>query len=125
MLPSLGFNEIIILGILALVVVGPKDLPLLFRKLGKWTAKLRGMAQEFRTGFDELARQAELDELKKDIHNIRRDSRNRHIGIIIGGPMVISHPDLVASMGADMMSADATTAPQQAHGLIEHMKSRK
>lgn len=66
-----------------------------------------------------------LDELKKDIHNIRRDSRNRHIGIIIGGPMVISHPDLVASMGADMMSADATTAPQQAHGLIEHMKSRK
>jgi methanogenic corrinoid protein MtbC1 len=66
-----------------------------------------------------------LDELKKDIHDIRRDSRNRHIGIIIGGPMVIAHPDLVASMGADMMSADATTAPQQAHGLIEHMKSQK
>ena len=39
MLPSLGFNEIVILGILALVVVGPKDLPLLFRKLGRWTAK--------------------------------------------------------------------------------------
>ena len=55
-----------------------------------------------------------LDELKKDIHDIRRDSRNRHVGIIIGGPMVIAHPDLVASMGADMMSADATTAPQQA-----------
>lgn len=65
-----------------------------------------------------------LDELKKDIHDIRRDSRNRHVGIIIGGPMVISHPDLVASMGADMMSADATTAPQQAHGLIEKMKGR-
>lgn len=66
-----------------------------------------------------------LDELKKDIHDIRRDSRNRHVGIIIGGPMVITHPDLVASMGADMMSADATTAPQQAHGLIEQMKSQK
>jgi sec-independent protein translocase protein TatB len=72
MLPSLGFNEIIILGILALVVVGPKDLPLLFRKLGKWTAKLRGMAQEFRTGFDELARQAELDELKREVQALRR-----------------------------------------------------
>ncbi len=72
MLPSLGFNEIIILGILALVVVGPKDLPLLFRKLGRWTAKLRGMAQEFRTGFDELARQAELDELKKEVDALRR-----------------------------------------------------
>ncbi len=66
-----------------------------------------------------------LDELKKDIHDIRRGSRNRHIGIIIGGPMVIAQPDLVASMGADMMSTDATTAPQQAHGLIEQMKSRK
>lgn len=72
MLPSLGFNEIIILGILALVVVGPKDLPLLFRKLGRWTAKLRGMAQEFRTGFDELARQAELDELKREVDALRR-----------------------------------------------------
>jgi MerR family transcriptional regulator, light-induced transcriptional regulator len=66
-----------------------------------------------------------LDELRKDIHDIRRDSRNRHVGIIIGGPMVIAQPDLVASMGADMMSADASTAPQQAHGLIEQMKSRK
>ena len=60
-----------------------------------------------------------LDELKKDIHDIRRGSRNRHVGIIIGGPMVIAQPDLVASMGADIMSADATTAPQQARGLIE------
>ena len=65
-----------------------------------------------------------LDELKKDIHDIRRDSRNRNVGIMLGGPMVIAQPDLVASMGADMMSADATTAPQQARGLIEQMKAR-
>jgi methanogenic corrinoid protein MtbC1 len=63
-----------------------------------------------------------LDELKRDISDIRRDSRNRHVGIILGGPMVIAEPGLVASMGADMMSSDATTAPQQAHGLIQHMK---
>jgi sec-independent protein translocase protein TatB len=76
MLPSLGFNEILILGVLALVVVGPKDLPLLFRKLGRWTAKLRGMAQEFRTGFDELARQAELDELKREVEALKRTTTN-------------------------------------------------
>jgi len=57
-------------------VVGPKDLPLLFRKLGNWTAKLRGMAQEFRTGFDELARQAELDELKREVDALRRTTTN-------------------------------------------------
>lgn len=87
MLPSLGFNEIIILGILALVVVGPKDLPLLFRKLGKWTAKLRGMAQEFRTGFDELARQAELDELKKEVEALRRTTSLQEIRSEITKPL--------------------------------------
>ena len=66
-----------------------------------------------------------LDELKQDIRDIRRDSRNRNVGIIIGGPMVVAQPDLVATMGADMMSADATTAPQQAHGLVEQMKREK
>ncbi|MEO8318235.1 MAG: cobalamin B12-binding domain-containing protein [Bradyrhizobium sp.] len=65
-----------------------------------------------------------LDELKRGIHDIRRGSRNRNVGIIIGGPMVIAQPDLVASMGADMMSADATAAPSQARGLIEQMKAR-
>src|SRR5215510_13421878 len=72
MLPSLGFQEIVLLAVLALVVVGPKDLPLMLRKLGQWSAKLRAMAQEFRTGFDELARQAELDELRKEVDNLRK-----------------------------------------------------
>src|SRR5215510_12536184 len=72
MLPGLSFEHIIILGVIALVVVGPKDLPLLLRKMGQWTARLRAMAQEFRTGFDELARQAELDELKREVEALRR-----------------------------------------------------
>jgi sec-independent protein translocase protein TatB len=87
MLPSLGFSEILILGILALVVVGPKDLPLLLRKLGRWTAKLRGMAQEFRTGFDELARQAELDELKREVQALRRTTSLQEIGRELTKPL--------------------------------------
>jgi hypothetical protein len=62
-----------------------------------------------------------LNELKQDISAIRRDSRNRHVGIMLGGPMMIAQPDLVATMGADMMSIDAATAPQQASGLIYQM----
>ena len=87
MLPSLGFNEILILGVLALVVIGPKDLPLLLRKLGRWTAKLRGMAQEFRTGFDELARQAELDELKREVEALRRSSNLNSLANEISKPL--------------------------------------
>jgi methanogenic corrinoid protein MtbC1 len=65
-----------------------------------------------------------LDELKKDISDIKRDSRNRSVGIMLGGPMVAAQPGLVAAMGADMMSDDATTAPQLARNLIEQMKSQ-
>lgn len=65
-----------------------------------------------------------LDELKQDIHDIRRDSRNRHVGIMLGGPMMMTNPELVAAMGADMMSADAATAPRLARDLIELMKKR-
>ncbi|MGD9965635.1 MAG: Sec-independent protein translocase protein TatB [Hyphomonadaceae bacterium] len=105
MLPSLGFNEIVILGILALVVVGPKDLPLLFRKLGRWTAKLRGMAQEFRTGFDELARQAELDELKREVDALRRTTSLQEVGRELAKPL----PTLEDYAG--IKSQPATPAP--------------
>ncbi len=80
MLPSLGFQEILLLGVLALVVVGPKDLPLMLRKLGRFTARMRALANEFRTGMDELARQAELDELRKEVQALRRDNPLRDIG---------------------------------------------
>ena len=57
--------------IVALVVVGPKDLPRLMRKMGQWTSKARGMADQFRRSFDEMARQSELDELRKEIDELR------------------------------------------------------
>ncbi|MGD0120490.1 MAG: cobalamin-dependent protein [Candidatus Binatus sp.] len=63
-----------------------------------------------------------LEELKQGIHDIRRDSRNKNVGIMLGGPMMTRNPGLVASMGADMMSLDATIAPQQARTLIENKK---
>ena len=72
MLPGLGFSELLVIGVIALLVVGPRDLPLMLRKLGRQMAKMRALANEFRTGFDELARQAELDELKKEVEALRR-----------------------------------------------------
>lgn len=112
MLPSLGFNEIVILGILALVVVGPKDLPLLFRKLGQWTAKLRGMAQEFRTGFDELARQAELDELKKEVDALRRTTSLQEIRSEISKPLPTLE-DYAGIKSQPAIPTPATMAPSE------------
>jgi sec-independent protein translocase protein TatB len=71
MLPDVGATEYLVIAIVALIVVGPKDLPMLLRKLGQFVAKLRGMASEFRASFDEMARQSELDELRKEVEAMR------------------------------------------------------
>ncbi|HTK36437.1 MAG TPA: Sec-independent protein translocase protein TatB [Caulobacteraceae bacterium] len=71
MLPEAGATELIFLAAVALIVVGPKDLPVLMRKVGQWVAKMRGLAAEFRSSFDELARQSELDELRKEVEALR------------------------------------------------------
>ncbi|MEW5685728.1 MAG: Sec-independent protein translocase protein TatB [Pseudomonadota bacterium] len=72
MLPEIGGLEWLVIAVVALVVIGPKDLPIMMRKLGQFTAKLRGMANEFRASFDEMARQSELDELRKEVEAMRR-----------------------------------------------------
>jgi len=59
--------EILVIAVVALVVVGPKELPGLLRSWGKWMAKMRGMASEFRGHVDEMVRQSELDEVKKQL----------------------------------------------------------
>ena len=74
MLPQFGMSEFLLIAIVALIVVGPKDLPLMMRKLGQMAAKARGMASEFRSAFDDIAKQAELDELRKEIEALKRDN---------------------------------------------------
>ena len=69
--PGIGGSEILVIGIVALLVVGPKDLPVLMRKIGKVMARARSMANEFRSSFDEMARQSELDELRKEVQALR------------------------------------------------------
>ncbi len=61
MFPEGRILDFVIIGVLALIVVGPKDLPVLMRKVGQFMAHMRAMAAEFRASFDEMARQSELD----------------------------------------------------------------
>jgi sec-independent protein translocase protein TatB len=66
-----SWSHILILLAVALVVVGPKDLPKLMHMVGKWVGKARGMANEFKKSFDDMARQSELDELRKEIEDLK------------------------------------------------------
>jgi sec-independent protein translocase protein TatB len=66
-----SWNHILILLIVALVVVGPKDLPRLMHMMGRWAGKARGMANEFKRSFDDMARQSELEELRKEVEALK------------------------------------------------------
>ncbi|HQS17819.1 Sec-independent protein translocase protein TatB [Reyranella sp.] len=59
--------ELMVIAVVALVVIGPKELPGLLRSWGKWMAQMRGMASEFRGHVDEMVRQADLDDVKKQL----------------------------------------------------------
>lgn len=59
--------ELLVIAVVALIVVGPKELPGLLRGWGKWMAQMRGMASEFRGHVDEMVRQADLDDVKKQL----------------------------------------------------------
>jgi methanogenic corrinoid protein MtbC1 len=65
-----------------------------------------------------------LGDLARDIQIVRRQSCNRKVGIILGGPLVCERPELAAAVGADMVSVDVTIAPRHAHALVDVMKSR-
>jgi sec-independent protein translocase protein TatB len=58
-------TELLLVAVVALVVIGPKDLPKAMRFVGKWMGKARGMARHFRAGLDTMMREAELEELEK------------------------------------------------------------
>ena len=62
-------SEFLLIAIVALVVIGPKELPGLLRTWGKWMAQMRSMASEFRGHVDEMVRQSELDEVKKQLES--------------------------------------------------------
>ena len=71
MFMDLSWSHIFIVLVVALVVVGPKDLPKMMRVVGRWTGKAREMANQLRKRFDAMARQSELDELRAEIEAMR------------------------------------------------------
>jgi sec-independent protein translocase protein TatB len=67
-------SEWFVILVVALVVVGPKDLPRVMRMVGQWTGRARSMADQFRRSFDEMARQSELDDLRAQVNKLRTET---------------------------------------------------
>ena len=118
MLPEAGAFELVFLAMVALIVVGPKDLPVLLRKVGQFTAKMRGLASEFRSSFDEMARQSELDDLRREVEALRdgrfgdgaKPELESHLSEIHAGLSFDDHP---ASNGAAAPEPLVLAAPHE------------
>ena|SRR5687767_8466760 len=68
---DIAWTELLVIIVVALVVVGPKDLPRLMRTAGQWAGRARAMADQFRRSFDDIARQSELDELRSEVNRLQ------------------------------------------------------
>src|SRR3712207_2601832 len=69
---DIGWSEMGLILRVALIVIGPKDLPRLARQIGRWSAKARAMAREFQRSLDDMARAAELQDIKSEIDKLSR-----------------------------------------------------
>jgi sec-independent protein translocase protein TatB len=67
---DIGWSEMLVILVVALVVIGPRDLPKVARQVGRWTGKARAMAREFQRSFDDMAREAELEEIKAGLQKM-------------------------------------------------------
>lgn len=75
---DIGWSEMGLIMLVAMIVIGPKDLPRVARQVGKWTNKARAMAREFQRSMDDMAREAELQDIKADLDKMRRgDMRSK------------------------------------------------
>jgi len=100
---DLGWGKIIIIAVIALVVIGPKELPAVLRTAGQWMGKIRRMAAEFQSQFQEAMREAEMADLKKSIDSITDATRG------IGDPLGTVTRNIESAFADNPASTPATT----------------
>src|SRR6516164_4447383 len=73
---DISWTEFLLIGVVALIFIGPKELPAVLRTLGQWTRRIRSMAADFQNQFQEAMREAELADLKKQVDDIAHDIKS-------------------------------------------------
>ena len=110
---DVGFDEMLLIAIVAIVVIGPKDLPMALRTVGRWMAKVRRVSGHFRSGIETMIREAELEDMEKKW-------REQNAAILAAHPD--PGPDAESQAATAAAEGDATMLPLSAP-LPEQAKS--
>ena len=86
---DIGWSELLVIAVVAIVVVGPKDLPRLMRTFGHYAGKLRRAASDFQRQFEEAMRETELEEVKKAIESVRDETPGIDLKAPIDKPIMV------------------------------------
>ena len=125
---AFNFSEWAVVALVALVVIGPKDLPKAMRVLGYWVGRARSVARQFRAGFDEMIREAELAEMEKKwkeenerimrMHPPTPPEAIEHVPASAddedGPPVMVEKPAVAPAPEASSTDADAATVEKPA-----------
>ena len=106
---DIGWGELVVIGIVALIAIGPKELPSVLRTLGQWMGKVRRMASEFQAQFQEAMREAEMADLKKQFDEASSAASNLTAGL--GDPLESARKEMESALGEPPAST-ATPSPQ-------------
>jgi sec-independent protein translocase protein TatB len=123
MLPEGRWLEFLMAAVIALVVVGPKDLPVLLRRLGQFMARVRSMAAEFRASFDEMARQSELDELRKEVEAMRKAQAGDLAALAAAPEVHQTFHELSQGLSDVGVNLDSPTAYPYTPAQTEHLEA--
>ncbi len=107
---DIGWSEFVVIAVVALIAIGPKELPGVLRMIGQWMGKARKMAAEFQGQFQEAMREAEMADLKKSFDEVREAASGLTSG---GGLMTSLQKDVSEAMRIDEIDkpAETTAAP--------------
>lgn len=110
---DIGWSELLVIAVVAIVVVGPKDLPKLMRSFGHYAGKLRRAASDFQRQFEEAMRESEVDEVRKAIESVRDQTPSLDLKAPIDKPMMLPKPQPEATQPSPQAAVEAPAAPEE------------
>ena len=108
---DISWTEFLLIGVVALIFIGPKELPAVLRTLGQWTRRIRGMAADFQNQFQEALREAEMADLKKQVDDIAHDIKSYDPLKDVRSDVEAAGKDIQSSLEQPVATAAVTEQP--------------